>query len=199
MSLGKMEALRGVFILVCLMALPNFCIGQYDDTGYDTSKVALNKKLTDYAWSIKAGYIYQAGNLIELGIYRQKYHHDIYYHPGELYGTSGPSIACEIDLNFDSKIIGPKIAYEIHFLRFLAAKANLIYYTDLRESTLCLTPELGVSFFGFIVVSSRYCIPFYNKQLLFKESLDAIGIALTINYPIKARIMSVAELRKRKK
>jgi hypothetical protein len=185
-------------IFVALIALPNFCMGQYNGYGYDTSKVTLNKKLTDYAWSIKAGYIYQAGNLIELGIFRQKYHQDLYYHPGELYGTSGPSIACEINLDFDKKIVAPKVAYEIHYLRFLAAKANLIFYTDFNESALCLTPELGLSFFGFLVLSSRYSIPFYNKDLLFKDSFDALGLAVSINLPIKLKSLTVRELRRKR-
>jgi hypothetical protein len=184
-------------LLVGLIALPGFCNGQYDSNGYDTSKVVLNKNLNDYAWSIKAGYIYQAGNLIELGIFKQKYHQDLYYHPGELYGTSGPSIACEIDLDFKKQIIGPKIAYEIHFYRFFSAKSNLIYYTDFRKSALCFTPELGISFFGFVVFSSRYSIPFYNKELLFEESGDAIGMALTVNFPINFKRLTVRELRKR--
>jgi hypothetical protein len=184
-------------IFVGLFALPILCHGQYDSNGYDTSKIVLNKNLTDYAWTIKAGYIYQAGNLLELGLFRQKYHQDLYYHPGELYGTSGPSIACEINLDFDKKIIGPKIAYEAHYLRFFAVKANLIYYTDFNESALCLTPELGLSFFGFIVLSGRYSIPFYNKDLLFIDSSDALGLAVTINFPIKFRKLTVGELRKR--
>lgn len=186
-----------VFVFIGLYALPILCMGQYDTNGYDTSNVALNKKLTDYAWSIKAGYIYQGGNLIELGIFRQKYHQDYYYHPGELYGTSGPAIACEINLDFNKKIIGPKISYEIHYLRFLAAKANLIYYTDFNKSSLCFTPELGLSFFGFLVLSTRYSIPFYNKDLLFKDSSDAMGLAVTINFPTKFKTLTVRELRKR--
>jgi hypothetical protein len=184
-------------VFVGLFVLPSLCYGQYDSNGYDTSKVVLNKTLTDYAWSIKASYIYQADNFVELGIFRQKYHQDIYYHPGELYGTSGPSIACEINLDFDKKTFGPKIAYETHFLRFLAAKANLIYYTDFEESSLCFTPELGLSFFGFVVLSSRYCIPFYNKDLLFSNSFDALGLSATINFPIKFRTLTVSDLRKR--
>ena len=142
-------------LLVVLLASPILCHGQLDSNGYDTSQIALNKQLTVYAWSIKAGYIYQAGNFVELGLFRQKYHQDLYYHPGELYGTSGPSVACEINLDFDKNMIGPKIAYETHFLRFLAAKANLIYYTDFKESALCLTPELGLSFFGFLALTSK--------------------------------------------
>jgi len=184
-------------IFVALFALPILCQGQQYRNGYDTTKVALNESLTDYAWSIKAGYIYQAGNLVEIGLFRQKYHQDLYYHPGEFYGTSGPSIACEINLDFDKKIIGPKIAYEIHYLRFFAAKANLIYYTDFNQSSLCFTPELGISFFGFLVLSSRYSIPFYNKDLLFKDPFEVIGLAVTINFPIKFRSLTVRELRKR--
>src|SRR5689334_5190668 len=117
-------------ILFLIFSSPALCYGQHDSNGYDTSQVVLNKALTDYAWSVKAGYIYQSGNFLELGFFRQQYHQDLYYHPGQLYGTSGPSIACEINLDFDRKIIGPKIAYEIHFLAFAAAKANVIYYTD---------------------------------------------------------------------
>src|SRR5690349_211886 len=98
-------------ILTGLLALPIVCLGQYDEHGYDTSQIALNKSLTDYAWSIKTGYIYQSGNFVELGLLRQKYHQDVYYHPGELYGTSGPSLACEINLDFNKKMIGPKVAY----------------------------------------------------------------------------------------
>ena len=184
-------------LFVALIVLPNLCFGQYDSYGYDTSKVALNKNLTDYAWSIKASYIYQAGNFAEVGIFRQKYNQDLYYHPGELYGTSGPSIACEINLDFDKKIIGPKIAYEVHYLPFMALKSNVIYYTDFNKSSLCFTPELGLSFFGFIVLTSRYSIPFYNKELLFKKSFNAIGLAVTINFPIKFRTLTVRELRKR--
>jgi hypothetical protein len=174
-------------ILVGLLALPILCYGQYDSNGYDTSKIVLNRYLTNFAWSIKAGYIYQAGNLVELGLFRQKYHQDLYYHPGDIYGTSGPSIACEINLDVDKKVIGPKIAYDAHFLRFLAAKGNLIYYTDFNESALCFTPELGLSFFGFVIFSSRYCIPFYNKDLLFKDSSEAIGLAVTLNFQLNSK------------
>jgi hypothetical protein len=184
-------------IFVALIASPMLCHGQFDGKGYDTSKIALNKKLTDYARSIKAGYIYPTGNLVDVGLLRQKFHQDLYYHPGELYGTSGPSIACEINLYFGKKIIGPKIAYETHILGFLAAKANLIYYTDLKQSALCFTPELGVSISGFVVLSSRYSIPLYNKDFLFEDSSDGIGLAVTINLPIKFRKLTVRELRKR--
>jgi hypothetical protein len=189
--------MKKVIIFIGLFTLPILCIGQYDTNGYDTSKVALNKELTDYAWSLKAGYIYQAGNLVELGLFKQKYHQDLYYHPGEFYGTSGPSIACEINLDFDQSIIGPKIGYEIHYMRFFAAKANLIYYTDFSKSALCFTPELGLSFFGFLTLSSRYCIPFYNRDLLFKNSSEAIGLSATINFPVAFRKLTVKELRKK--
>jgi hypothetical protein len=194
MLLDKLMRVKKLLPFLGLIALSNVCSGQNDSHGYDTSKVTLDKKITDFAWSIKAGYIYQAGHLAEIGVLRQKYHQDLYYHTGQMFGTSGPSIACE--LNFDKKILGPKIASEVHTM-FVTAKANLIYYTDFSESSLCLTPELGISLFGFIVLSSRYCIPFYNKELLFNDSFDAIGAVITINYPIKFRTATIRELRKR--
>jgi len=177
-----------------LFTLPIFCSGQYNSKGIDTTRATLDSKLTDYAWSIKAGYIYQADNLFEIGILRQKYHQDLYYHPGQIFGTSGPSVACEV--NIDKEIIGPKIAYETHIM-FITAKANLIYYTDFSESSLCLTPELGITLFGFVVLSSRYAIPFYNKELLFDDSFDNVGAAITINFPIKSRTATIRELRLR--
>lgn len=192
----KFETVKKI-IFIGLVALPAFCKGQYDVNGYDTSKAVLNKKLTDYAWSIKAGYIYQAGNLVDLGIFRQKYHQDLYYHPGEFYGTSGISAGCEINLDFNKGIIGPKISYETNFFPFLGAKANLIYYTNFGESAPCFTPELGLSFFGFLVLSSRYSVPFYNSKLLFKDTWDAVGVALTVNFPVKFKRLTVDELRKR--
>lgn len=189
--------MKKVIIFIGFFALPMLCIGQYDSRGYDTTRAALNKELTDYAWSVKAGYISQAGSLVELGLFRQKYHQDLYYHPGEFYGTSGPSIACEINLDFDKNIIGPKVAYELYYMRFFAAKANLIYYTDFNRSALCFAPELGLSFFGFLTLSSRYCIPFYNKDLLFKNSTEAIGLSVSVNLPVAFRRSTVKELRER--
>lgn len=182
-----------------LIVLPVACIGQRDLNGYDTTGLVLNRKLTDYAWGIKAGYIYHGDHIIELGILRQRYHHDLYYHPGELYGTSGPSLACEINLDSNKDIIGPKIAFETTFLRFLEAKANLIYYTDFTEASLCFTPELGLSFFGFVVLSSRYSIPISNRDLLFNDSLEAAGVSVVINFPVKFRRSTIGELRKRDK
>ena len=183
-------------ILISSFLSPVLCYGQYDSHGYDTSRRALNRTLTDYAWSIKASYIYQAGNYVELGILRQKYHQDLYYHPGELYGTSGPSVACEI--NLDKKIIAPKVAYEVSVLIFFTAKANLIYYTDFERSALSFTPELGCSFLGFVVVSGRYCMPFSNKDLVFEDPFDALGISVTLNFPVKPKGLTVAELRERR-
>ncbi|MEJ1241035.1 hypothetical protein WBG78_23005 [Chryseolinea sp. T2] len=184
-------------VFVALLVFPIQCYAQYDGHGYDTTKLALSKTLTDYAWSVKASYMYQAGNYVELGILRQKYHQDLYYHPGELYGTSGPSIACEVNLDFDKKIFGPKVAYEVSVLRFFTAKANLIYYTDFDRSALSFTPELGLSFFGFVVVSGRYCIPFSNKDLLYEDSFDALGLSVTINFPVSFKSLTVLEMRDR--
>ena len=185
-----------MMLSICLFAGAMLCSGQRDEHGYDTSNVALNRQLTDYAWSIKAGFINQSGNLIELGILRQKFYHDIYFHTGMLQGTSGPSIACEFDLDFDKRIIGPKIAYEYH-VYFVSAKPNLIYYTNFSKSSLCFSPELGITFLGFIVLSGRLNLPFYNRELVSEESDVSPGVGFTINYPIARKKLTVRELRKR--
>jgi hypothetical protein len=175
-----------------LFSNPNSCFPQK----YDTTRSTLDKQLTEFAYSFKAGYLFQVkNNWLDIGFYRQSYAQNLYYHPGEFYGTYGPSLSCEINLN--RGLIGPKISYEKVTAMFFLYKASLIYYTDFDSSSLCIAPEGGITFLGFAVLSSRYSIPMTNKELLFASIDDRIAINLTINFPIKFKTNSIWDLRKK--
>ncbi len=126
--------------------------------------------------SILAGYNFWQNHYGEVGISLNQYG-IVGYHPA----AWACFISSEIKID-DELVIGPKIgAWMGGGVAGMALGFNIIYYTDLEESSLRIRPEIGLGFDRWKVVYG-YNIAITNKNF---EGINTNNIGLAFMFGVK--------------
>ena len=139
----------------------------------------------EYCLSLKMAYHQQKTAYAEVGLFLGIETHLSSWGGGTMYG---PSISTEFLLQSQenkSNIIAPKIGFESYNANVIGlpwgARCNLVCYTNGKENSLKLAPEVGLSIWAFVNVFYGYNFPLTNSSLV-----DNNGHKLTVmvNIPL---------------
>ncbi|MDO7847719.1 hypothetical protein Q5H92_15220 [Hymenobacter sp. M29] len=122
---------------------------------------------TPFAWlanalpedgTLRLGYFSQGATKgLDVGYYR--------YATGNGYSQHGPSVGLEMGAGPRHYVLAPKLSYEAT-AAFCGARLDVAYYTvNFRTSGLRLTPQAGLSLWGFLNLFYGYSIPLTGSEL----------------------------------
>ncbi len=119
----------------------------------------LRKKSNSVEYGATVGYNYQGSSFGELSFVRARFPKGSTI---EL-AYSNWQLGTEFSFNKNDFVLGPKLSYEFILLVF-NARANLTCYTNLKNTDLRFTPEIGISRFGLPSLYYGYNIPLQKNE-----------------------------------
>jgi hypothetical protein len=89
----------------------------------------------------------------------------------------GPTFDAGVAFNEDDLLMKSRIAYE-YFGYFAGARLNVLHYSDFKQQSIAVKPELCFTLYHFITIGYGYSIPMSSDHFQVKGNFFNIGIGL---------------------